>query len=336
MSQAYKEAGVDIAAGEEAVESMKEAVSATFNPQVLSKLGDFGGLFDLSAVMQKKGPVLVASTDGVGTKVEVARVMDRWDTVGQCLVNHCINDILVQGAEPLFFLDFIGCHKLEPSKVADIVKGMAKACAENGVALLGGETAEMGKVYAEGGYEVAGTIVGVVEKERLLTGSGIKAGDKVFGLPSTGLHTNGYTLARKVLQDKDWVCDLHAGESIGEQLLKVHRCYLSEVKALGESGVSVRGLAHVTGGGIRGNFKRVLPDGLGASLSLQGLSRPPIFDLIAELGGLSFEDMEPAFNLGVGMIIVLRPEDGVKALSLLPELFELGEIVEGHSVEVQS
>lgn len=335
MTQAYKEAGVDIAAGERAVDSMKEAVSATFNPQVLSRLGDFGGLFDLSEVMKKKGPVLVASTDGVGTKVEVARVMNRWDTVGQCLVNHCINDILVQGAEPLFFLDFIGCHKLEPEIAADIVRGMASACAQNGVALLGGETAEMGTVYSEGGYEVAGTIVGVVEKERLLTGAGIEAGDRVYGLPSSGLHTNGYTLARKVLKDKDWAKDELDGECLGEHLLKVHRSYRREVCTLRENGLDVRGLAHVTGGGISGNFKRVLPAGLGAKLSLKPVNSPPIFDLIGKLGNLSFEDMEPAFNLGVGMLVVLPQADGDKALQLIPELMELGEIASGEGIEVR-
>jgi phosphoribosylformylglycinamidine cyclo-ligase len=334
VSKAYKDAGVDIEAGERAVASMSEAVSSTFNSCVLSKLGDFGGLFDLSEICKRESPVLVASTDGVGTKVEVARVMNRWDTVGQCLVNHCVNDILVQGAEPLFFLDFIGCRKLESEVVSSLVKGMATACKAQGAALLGGETAEMGVVYAEGGYEVAGTIVGVVDKKSLLDGSGIQGGDRVYGLPSTGLHTNGYTLARKVLQDLDWQVELLQGRPIGEHLLEVHRCYLPEVKALRDHGVEIKGLAHVTGGGISGNFQRILPDGLGARLTLQHVSAPPIFELIQRLADLPFEDMQRTFNLGVGMLIVLSPGECGRAEALLPELMSLGEITDRSGVEV--
>lgn len=335
MSQAYREAGVDIEAGERAVEAMKSSVSATFNSSVLSKLGDFAGLFDLSMVCGgKERPVLVASTDGVGTKVEVARKMGRWDTVGQCLVNHCINDILVQGAEPLFFLDFLGCQKLETEVVCSIVEGIAKACRENGVALLGGETAEMGDTYSPGCYEVAGTIVGLADHGRLLTGKAIEAGDTVLALPSSGLHTNGYTLARKVLADLDWKAYQLEGRALGEHLLDVHRCYLPDVRSLRDAGIEIRGLAHVTGGGLKGNFRRVIPDGLGAEISLRELTPPPIFSLIKERGSLPFEDMERTFNLGAGMLVVVPALQAEAAVSALPEMKPLGEIVVGPEIVV--
>lgn len=334
MSQAYKDAGVDIAGAERTVAAMKEAVESTYSDKVLSRLGSFGGLFDLSEVCQQNSPVLVASTDGVGTKVEVARVMQIWDTVGQCLVNHCVNDILVQGASPLFFLDFIGCQRLEEEVIADIVKGMAQACRQVGAALLGGETAEMGSVYGDGGIEVAGTIVGSVERANLLTGESIQAGDVVLGLPSTGLHTNGYTLARKILANHDWATSMLEGRALGRHLLDVHRCYLPEVRKLWASGVPIRGLAHVTGGGIPGNFQRILPDGLGAVLSLAKVQAPPIFALLAQEGELSFEDQLSAFNLGVGMMIVLPESEAERAQAELPELFLLGCVSGSDGVEV--
>ena len=335
MSQAYREAGVDIEAGTQAVEKMKGAVKATFNKNVLSDLGSFGGLFDLADVVKSEKPILVSSTDGVGTKVEVAKVMERWDTIGQCLVNHCINDILVQGAKPLFFLDFLGCHKLDPDVAANIVGGMAKACREQGTALLGGETAEMGDTYQEGSYEVAGTIVGVVEREQLLDGSTIKAGDIVLSLASTGLHTNGYTLARKLLADVDWKTWQLDGRPIGEHMLDVHRCYLKEIQSLREAGITIKGLAHITGGGIAGNFSRILPEGLGADLSLKPLSPPPIFALLQERGNLTFQDMLGAFNLGVGMLVVVSPEQSEEAKRHLPELTQLGTVSPGDSIVVK-
>lgn len=333
MSQAYKDAGVDIEAGERAVEAMKASVNATFNASVLSKLGDFAGVFDLGpSCAEKIRPVLLASTDGVGTKVEVARVMERWDTVGQCLVHHCINDILVQGADPIFFLDFIGCHHLESEVVPQLVGGMALACKNHGVALLGGETAEMGETYAKGAYEVAGTIVGIADHHKLLDGSRIRVGDRVLGLPSSGLHTNGYTLARKVLADLCWKSYELEGRPLGEHLLDVHRCYLHEVRALRSAGVDIRGLAHVTGGGLRGNFRRVLQPGMGAQLSLAEVVQPAVFGLLREKGGLGFEDMERTFNLGVGMLLVVAPEDVGGALDCCPELVELGAVTEGEIV----
>lgn len=335
MSQAYKEAGVDIAAAERTVAAMKSAVESTYSDKVLSRLGSFGGLYDLSDVCQGRSPILVASTDGVGTKVEVARVMGQWDSIGKCLVNHCVNDILVQGAHPLFFLDFIGCHRLEEEVTATIVKGMAQACRDVGAALLGGETAEMGTVYGEGGIEVAGTIVGTVEREALLTGETIQAGDLVLGLPSTGLHTNGYTLARKILKDSDWRTEELEGRVLGDHLLDIHRCYLAEIRQLREAGLTIKGLAHVTGGGIPGNFQRILPGGLGAELSLEKITAPPLFALLAERGQLTFEDQLSAFNLGVGMLIVLPAAEASRAQDILPELSLLGNIRSQPGIDVR-
>ena len=337
MSKAYREAGVDIEEGERAVEAMKHSVSATFNPAVLSKMGDFAGLFDLGAV--SKGmvrPVLVASTDGVGTKVDVASKMERWDTVGQCLVHHCINDILVQGAEPIFFLDFIGCNKLESGKVAQIVLGMSKACGVHGVALLGGETAEMGGTYSPGSFEVAGTIVGLVDYPNILNGSTIQPGDEVWAFPSTGLHTNGYTLARKIVADLDWKTYELEGRPIGEHLLAVHRCYLPEVRALRAIEVDIRGLAHVTGGGLRGNFKRILPEGMGAELSLANLEPPAIFDFLRRRGNLTFEDMERTFNLGAGMLVIGPSDSMQRAVEQYPDLKKMGAITNDSEIVVRA
>lgn len=335
MSKAYREAGVDIEEGERAVDKMKGSVMTTFNACVLSKMGDFAGLFDLNPVCQGKDrPVLVASTDGVGTKVDVASKMERWDTVGQCLVHHCINDILVQGAEPIFFLDFIGCNKLESDKVSHIVLGMAKACGVHGVALLGGETAEMGGTYSVGSYEVAGTIVGLVDHKNILDGSRIELGDEVWAFPSSGLHTNGYTLARKICADLDWKTYELEGRPIGEHLLDVHRCYLPEVRALRGMGVEIRGLAHVTGGGLRGNFKRILPEGLGAELSLAELEPAPIFDFLRRRGELTFDDMERTFNLGAGMLVIGPAEAMKQAVDLHPDLKKLGTITNGPGIVV--
>jgi phosphoribosylformylglycinamidine cyclo-ligase len=337
MSQAYREAGVDIEEGERAVEAMKASVNSTFTNSVLSKMGDFAGLFELGPVCEgKERPVLVASTDGVGTKVDVASKMGRWDTVGQCLVHHCINDILVQGAEPIFFLDFIGCNKLESAKVSQIVLGMAKACGVHGVALLGGETAEMGSTYSPGSYEVAGTIVGLVDYHQIMNGSTIEAGDEVWAFPSSGLHTNGYTLARKICADLDWQTYELEDRPLGEHLLDVHRCYLPEVRAMRGVGVEIRGLAHVTGGGLKGNFKRVLPAGLGAELSLAKLDPPPIFEFLRRRGELTFEDLERTFNLGAGMLVIGTAESMKKAEELHPDLTKLGTITNGSEIVVRS
>lgn len=333
----YAQAGVDIDAGHEAVNLMKQAVQATFTEAVLSDTGAFGGLFDLSRVPGLGRPVLVASTDGVGTKSLVAVQLDRWDTIGQDLVNHCINDILVQGAQPLFFLDYVAASKLEPERIAAIVRGMALACQAAGCALLGGETAEMPGIYEPGGVDVVGTIVGTVERDNLIDGQRIEAGDAIVGLPSSGLHTNGYSLARHVLRDLDWT-QVHPdlGTTPGEALLAVHRSYLEPVAGLRQAGVDIRGLAHITGGGVIDNLPRILPDGVSAVIQRGSWSTPPIFDLIQRLGNVPDDEMWRVFNMGMGMLVVVPPEQVAIAQATLADLALVGEIVVGdRQVEIR-
>lgn len=333
MSQqdAYARAGVDIAAGQRATEMMKAAVQATYTPDVLAGLGAFGGLFDAAKLKAMARPVLVASTDGVGTKTKVAAKMGRWDTIGQDLVNHCLNDILVQGARPLFFLDYVASSKLEPEQIAAIVGGMAAACQAAGCALLGGETAEMPGVYEPGEVDVVGTIIGVVEQDQLIDGSTIEVGDVILGLPSTGLHTNGYSLARHTLDSLDWQTHRpELGSSIGEALLAVHRSYVQPIDQLQKTEVSLHGLAHITGGGIIDNLPRILPDGLGATIKRGTWSEPPIFDLIQQQGNISTKEMFHAFNMGLGLLVVVPPSS-VALAQTTPgvELCIVGEIVAG-------
>lgn len=328
---AYSRAGVDIAAGQRAVELMGAAVRATYGPEVLAGLGAFGGLYDAAGLKGMAAPVLVASTDGVGTKTKVAARLGRWDTVGRDLVNHCINDILVQGARPLFFLDYVASSHLDPEQVATIVQGVAAACREAGCALLGGETAEMPGVYRSGEIDLVGTIVGVVERAHVLDGARIHAGDVILGLPSTGLHTNGFSLARSVLGTLDWTESLPAlGGSVGEALLAVHRSYLESVQRLGAVGVDVRGLAHITGGGIVDNLPRIFPPGLGAVIRLGSWPEPPIFGLIQRLGKIADDEMFRVFNMGLGMLVVVSPADIPLAQAALPGgVYVVGEVVAG-------
>lgn len=315
----YRQAGVDVEEGEKAVLLMKNAVRETFTPNVMSDLGSFGGLFRAEFPGIEK-PVLVASTDGVGTKLKIAAMVGDYSTVGQDLVNHCVNDILAQGAEPLFFLDYIACGSLESRIASEIVTGMARACKENGCALLGGETAEMPGFYAPGDYDVAGTIVGVVDEGSVIESSRVRPGMELLGLPSTGLHTNGYSLARMVLfemaglEPGDRPAELE-GLSIAKALLAVHRSYLGAVRPLLRKGIAA-GICHVTGGGIPGNLCRILPPGCGAAVRMNW-SAPPIFDLIARLGDIAPTDMRRAFNLGVGLIIAVAEEDSGLAVSVL-------------------
>ncbi|HRV96387.1 MAG TPA: phosphoribosylformylglycinamidine cyclo-ligase [Anaerolineae bacterium] len=331
QQDAYARAGVDIAAGQRATEMMKAAVQATYTPEVLAGLGAFGGLFDAAQLQAMAGPVLVASTDGVGTKTKVAARLNRWDTIGQDLVNHCVNDILVQGARPLFFLDYVASSKLKPEQIASIVSGVATACQAAGCALLGGETAEMPGVYEPGEVDLAGTIVGVVERDRLIDGSTIQAGDVILGLLSTGLHTNGYSLARKTLDGLDW--ETHRpelGSSIGEALLAVHRSYLEPVRHLLAAGVTVRGLAHITGGGVIDNLPRILPDGLGATIQRGAWPEPPIFGLIQQQGNIPMAEMFHAFNMGLGMLVVVPPNAVAAVQATLGEdVFVVGQIEAG-------
>ena len=334
MSQSYKKSGVDIDAGAKAVALMRDAVRATYTPSVLSDVGNFGGLFSLKSIATMSNPVLVASTDGVGTKTKVASMMNRWDTIGADLVNHCINDILVQGATPLFFLDYVASDKLDPQQIADIVTGMATACQASQTALLGGETAEMAGVYQSGEVDVVGTIVGAVDQDHVIDGSTIQEGDTIIALPSTGLHTNGFTLARAVLAEEDWQ-NQHSelGQSIGEALLATHRCYLQEFLKIREQ-VDIRGIAHITGGGITDNLPRILPDGLGATIDTSKWKIPAIFQMIENMGDVSSAEMYRVFNMGLGMLIVVSQTDADMVLDLLDDGFIVGEIVQGDGVQI--
>ena len=324
----YRDAGVDIEAGEETVRRIKPMVRETFTPGVLADIGAFGAFFELD-LSKYRSPVLVSSVDGVGTKLKVAFRMGRHDTVGQDLVNHCVNDIAVCGAEPLYFLDYFSTGKLHPSAAVDLIHGFAEACKENGCALIGGETAEMPDLYQAGEYDLAGMIVGIVEKEEIIDGSRIEAGDVMLGLPSTGLHTNGYSLARKVLFAKYGTEDRPealGGATIGEALLAIHRSYLRPIRALLDAGLA-RGFVHVTGGGIPGNTARVVPEPLGFEVDYQAWDRPAIFDLIQEDGDVPEEDMRRTFNLGIGLITFVASSDVGRAEAVLRSLREEPKVI---------
>src|SRR5919106_1513396 len=307
----YKEAGVDIDAGNEVVRRIRSLAKGTFTPGVLSEIGSFGGLFDLSRA-GVANPVLVASADGVGTKLRVAFMTGRHRTIGVDLVNHCVNDILVQGALPLFFLDYLATGRLSPDVAEQIVEGLAKACRDNGCALLGGETAEMPGFYADGEYDVAGFIVGVVDRAQIIDGRTIVPGDVLIGLPSNGLHTNGYSLARKVafetlkLKADSHVPDL--GETVGEALLRTHRSYLPVIKPLLGRNL-IKGMAHITGGGITDNLPRVLPEGTAARVNRTSWRVPAIFRWIGEAGRVPEYDLRRALNMGIGLILVVAAKD---------------------------
>lgn len=313
----YKEAGVDIDAGEELVRRIKAGVRSTFSKNVLADIGMFGGLYRASFRGIRK-PVLVSSVDGVGTKLKIAFAMDRHHTVGQDLVNHCVNDILACGAKPLFFMDYFATGKLRPAVGEQVIQGFVKACRENSCSLIGGETAEMPGMYADGEYDLAGTIVGVVEESKILTGKKIRRGDVLIGLPSTGLHTNGYSLARAALLSRysinEYFDDL--GTTLGDALMRIHRSYGPSVHPLLSAGL-VRGIAHITGGGIRGNTMRVIPKGLSLRIDWSAWERPAIFRMIQTTGGVPEDDMRRTFNLGIGLVLIADPKKADKALSLL-------------------
>jgi phosphoribosylformylglycinamidine cyclo-ligase len=302
----YKKAGVDISAGEEFVRLIKPQVRQTFTSQVMTDIGAFGGFFrpDFS---QYDAPVLVSSIDGVGTKLKIAVELGMYETVGSCLVNHCVNDILVCGARPLFFLDYYACGKLRPEIAAAVVTGMVKACRENGAALIGGETAEMPGVYDMEDFDLAGTIVGVVDQPHIINGSTIEAGDVMIGLPSTGLHTNGYSLARKVFEGRMHERIEGLDGTIGEELLKVHRSYLPVIEPLLATG-DLGGMSHITGGGLMGNTMRIVPNGLALSVDWASWPEPLIFDLIRRAGSVPEEDMRRTFNLGLGLVMIVRKD----------------------------
>lgn len=318
----YKDAGVDIQAGEELVSSIKEIVKETHDARVLSNIGGFGGLYapDLSSFSE---PVFISSVDGVGTKLIVAFKAEKYDTVGQDLVNHCINDIAVCGATPLFFLDYFSTGKLDKSIGYDVISGFATACRENGVALIGGETAEMPDIYEDGEFDLAGTIVGIVNKPDLITGQKIQSGDRLIALPSSGLHTNGYSLARRVLFSEYDVSDTpeELNQSLSDALLAIHRSYLKQIQAV-KSMDGVHGFSHITGGGIVGNTNRILPEGRTLDVSWDSWDRPALFDLIQSVGSVPEEDMRQTFNLGVGLIMVVTPDS---VASVTDRLRDLGE-----------
>jgi phosphoribosylformylglycinamidine cyclo-ligase len=327
----YKAAGVDIEAGDETVKRIKGFAKSTFNKNVLSDIGLFGAFYqpDLAGL---KEPVLVSSVDGVGTKLKIAFAADKHDTVGQDLVNHCVNDISVCGAKPLFFLDYLAFGKLNPDRAAKIIEGFSIACRENECALIGGETAEMPGLYAEDEYDMSGTIVGIVDKSGVIDGSTIKKGDVLIGFSSNGLHTNGYSLARKVLLPKFKINEKidELGSTLGDELLRVHKSYLKLITHLNKN-MRVKGFSHITGGGIIGNTKRVLPEGLRLDIKWDEWEMPAVFRLIQQTGKISLEEMRNVFNLGIGLIAVVSPDDESRIISLSNEINEhplrIGEVI---------
>lgn len=338
MATTYKQAGVDIAAGNEAVRLMKSAVRSTFRPEVLADIGGFGGLFALNTGKYRE-PVLVAGADGVGTKLKIAFLLDKHDTIGQDAVAMCVNDIAVQGAEPLFFLDYLAVGVLDPVKAAAIVGGVAAGCRLAGCALLGGETAEMPGIYQPEEYDLAGFAVGVVEKSKIVDGTGVREGDVLIGLPASGLHSNGYSLARHIFfAQAGWQIDRYVpelGRTLGEELLEPTRIYARPLLAALEM-VRVGGMAHITGGGLVENIPRCLPEGLGAVLDRSAWEVPPVFSLLQSLGDVPDYEMVQTFNMGLGLVLVVPEKEAALAERLLREAGErpvaVGEVVRGAGV----
>lgn len=338
VSEAYKNAGVDIAAGNEAVERMKKHVKRTFRPEVMTDLGGFGALFGLNKDKYEE-PVLVSGTDGVGTKLKIAFAMDRHDTIGIDAVAMCVNDIVVQGAEPLFFLDYLACDKVVPEKIEAIVAGIAEGCHQAGCALIGGETAEMPGMYAEGEYDIAGFTVGVVDKSKIINGADIAPGDAVIGLSSSGVHSNGFSLVRKLLLEQegyslqDSVPEL--GGTLGDALLAPTKIYVKPLLALLEQ-LPVKGMAHITGGGFIENIPRMLPDDVNVDIEYGSWPILPIFELMQRKGSISSRDMFTTFNMGIGLVLVVKAEDAERAVAFLKEQGEeaylIGKVTEGESI----
>ncbi|MBA7685315.1 Phosphoribosylformylglycinamidine cyclo-ligase [subsurface metagenome] len=324
MKETYAKAGVNIDAADKATELIGKHARSTLRPEVLSGVGFFGGLFEFKGYHQ---PVLVSSTDSVGTKLKIACALARHDTIGIDIVNHCVNDILTCGAEPLFFLDYIGIGKLVPEKVEAIVRGLAQACREVGCALIGGETAEMPDIYTGKDYDLVGFVIGVVEKEKIIMGKTIVVGDTIIGLPSSGLHTNGYSLVRKLFGETKSALNTHypeLGRTLGEELLEPHRCYYQQLKP---QLPVIKGMAHITGGGLIGNVPRILPQGVAVQLHSQARTIPPIFQLIQQRGNIDRDEMYRVFNMGIGIVIICSPKDGKQITKDLPEAKVIGEVV---------
>ena len=333
MSEKYKAAGVSLNAGYESVERIKKHVESTKNKGMMDMIGSFGGAFDLGSY-GFKNPVLVSGTDGVGTKLKLAFDMDKHDTIGIDAVAMCVNDILAQGAIPLFFLDYIACGKNDPAQIEAIVKGVADGCRQAGAALVGGETAEMPGFYKENEYDIAGFAVGACEKEDLLSTENTKVGQVVIGIPSTGFHSNGFSLIRKVLKDENISLDEEFnGETIGEALLKPTKIYAKEVKTLLEN-VKVAGISHITGGGFIENLPRALKKGLGMKIYRDSYKVPEIFKFIEEKGKIDHDEMYQIFNMGVGLAVIVDDKDKEKVLELLDDAFILGEVTDTEGIEL--
>jgi phosphoribosylformylglycinamidine cyclo-ligase len=328
----YRDAGVDIDEADRALSSIKKLAHQTFTSGVLTDIGSFGAAYALTGFRK---PVLVSSADGVGTKLKVAFLTGRHDTVGEDLVNHCVNDIAVQGALPLFFMDYFAVGKLRAEVAASVIAGISRGCKNNGCALIGGETAEMPGLYADSDYDLAGFIVGAAERSQLLTGRSIRVGDVLLALPSTGLHTNGYSLARKLLFDVAGYSPKtllpEVGATVGDALLKVHRSYLKPIRALLAAGL-LRGAAHITGGGITDNTPRILPKGMAAAIDTGSWRVPPIFEMLRRIGNIPEDDYRRTFNLGVGMIFAVPSRSAVRAEAVLSKLgespFRIGEVID--------
>ena len=336
---AYAASGVNISAAETAKKLMRVAVGTTQGPEVLAGIGAFAGVLNAQSLQQMRRPALVASTDGVGTKTLLAEQAGRYDTIGYDLVHHSVNDLLTQGAKPLFFMDYLAMGKLRPVQAATIVRGIAEACQEVSCVLLGGETAEMPDIYLPSAFDLAGTIVGVVEQDEVVSGESIRPGDVLLGFPSNGLHTNGYSLARRIFAP--YALDTvfpELGEPLVDALLRPHRCYLREIERtrayLADRERSIKGMAHITGGGFAGNISRILPPGVQAVIETKGWKVPPLFRLLARLGQVSREEMYNTFNMGVGMVLVLSPKGAIDARCVFPELLSVGYITEGDGVVV--
>ena len=328
----YALAGVDITSADATKELIKQHVRSTFGPEVLNDIGLFGGMFEFKGY---NNPVLVSSADGVGTKIKIATLLNKYDTVGVDLVNHCVNDILCCGASPLFFLDYIGMGKLVPEKAAQLAGGLAQACRNVGCALIGGETAEMPGVYRGDDYDLVGFIVGVVEKDQILNGSTITPGDSLLALPSSGLHTNGFSLVRKVfkVESEPYLMKVfypELGRHLSEELLEPHRCYYPQLKPVLPL---VKGLAHITGGGLIGNLPRILPEGIGALIEKNSWSIPPIFDLIKRRGDIEEAEMFRVFNMGIGMVIVCDSASVDRITETLPDALIIGKVIEASDGE---
>ncbi len=332
IKETYAKAGVDIAAKDRAIERISRLVKSTLRPEVLSGVGFFGGMYEFKGYEE---PVLISSIDQVGTKTKIANALDKHDTVGIDIVSHCVNDIFTCGAEPIFFLDYIGMGKMVPEKVEAIAQGLAKACRDVGCALIGGETGEMPGLYATPeDYDLVGFIIGVVEKNKVIQGKSIVAGDVIMGLPSSGLHTNGYSLVRKVFGETKSALGTRypeLGRTLGEALMEPHRCYLNQLKPLLPF---IKGMAHITGGGLIDNVPRVLPEGLAAEFDSQAWSVPPIFNLIQKRGNVARNEMYHVFNMGIGMAVICSPDNVAQFTKALPEARVIGEVIKQKEARV--